>query len=258
MRIDFFEEFPNDENLKKAKLVNFDSTIYIAAKSFQEFQLLKKRLNKINPKLEAGYWPILEKSYWISPFSYSYELKNLLKDFEQNKLATKKLKVLVDLELPFLNKKLFFVNLFSFFRNKKLIKKIFKNPDQLKIDILTAEYPVSSKLHQKILQWLGLSYPVEKFPHKKIMMFYSSIIENKNTQNSIKQIIIKKSKQYGQHFQVGLGTIAIGILGNEPILSPENLDKDLVFLNKHGIETAVIFRLGGLNKKYLKIIKKYL
>ncbi len=258
MRIDFFEEFPDDENLKKAKLINFNSTIYIAAKSFRKFQLLRKRLNEVNPKLEAGYWPILEKSYWISPFSYTYELKNLFNDLEQNKLATKKLKVLVDLELPFLNKKLFFVNLFSFFRNKKLIKKIFKNSDRLKIDILTAEYAPFSGLHQKILQWLGVSYPVEKFPHKKIIMFYSSMIKNKDSQNSIKQIIIEKSKQYRQHFQVGLGTIATGILGDEPILSPKNLDKDLAFLKKHGIETAVIFRLGGLNKEYLKIIKKYL
>lgn len=105
---------------------------------------------------------------------------------------------------------------------------------------------------------MGVSYPIEKFPHKKIVMFYSSMIKSKNAQNSIKKIIIKKSKQYKQYFQVGLGTIAIGILGNEPILPPKNLEKDLDFIKKQGIEIAVIFRLGGLNKEYFKIIKKYL
>ncbi len=89
-------------------------------------------------------------------------------------------------------------------------------------------------------------------------MFYSSMKKSKNTQNSIKKIIIKKSRQYKQYFQVGLGTIAKEILGNEPILSHKELDKDLAFVKKHGIEVAVIFRPSGLNKKYLKIIKKYL
>jgi len=79
MRIDFFEEFPTEENLKKAKLIDFPSTVYLAAKSLEEFKISRKKLGKINPKLEAGYWPILEKSYWISPFSYTYELKKIFK-----------------------------------------------------------------------------------------------------------------------------------------------------------------------------------
>jgi len=50
-----FEEFPNDENLKKTKLINFNSTIYITARPFRKFQLLRKMLNELNPKLEADY-----------------------------------------------------------------------------------------------------------------------------------------------------------------------------------------------------------
>lgn len=257
MQINFFEEFPTENNLKKAKLINFLSTIYIAAKSLKEFKISKEKLNKINPNLEAGYWPILEKSYWISPFSYTYELKNLLKDIQENKLNGS-LKILIDLELPFLNKILFLKNLFSFYKNKKLIKKIFEDSSKLNIEILTAEYPIANKFSQMRLEWLGISYPIKKYPHKKITMLYSSMIKNKSTLDYIKNFIICKSKEYTQNFQVGLGTIAVGILGNEPILSPENLDKDLNFLKNNNIKTTVIFRLGGLNKEYLKVIQKYL
>lgn len=102
MRVNFFEEFPTDENLEKTRLINFDSTIYIAASSFQEFQALRKKLNNINPELEAAYWPVLEKSYWISPFSFTDELENLAEDLQKNK-QTEPLKVLIDLELPLLN-----------------------------------------------------------------------------------------------------------------------------------------------------------
>jgi len=89
-------------------------------------------------------------------------------------------------------------------------------------------------------------------------MFYTSLIKNKYLQKRIKNFIIQNSKEYGQKLHVGLGTIERGILENEPILPPESLNKDLNFLRKNKIKTAVIFRLGGLNKKYLKIIKKYI
>jgi len=44
MRIDFFEEFPIVENLRKAELIDFESTIYIAVKSLKQFYSLKKKL----------------------------------------------------------------------------------------------------------------------------------------------------------------------------------------------------------------------
>ena len=254
MRINFFEEFPTEANLKKAKLITFPSIIYIAAKSLEEFRAVEKRLYKINKKVEAGYWPLLEKSYWISPFSYIYELKDLIRDLKHNK---KKLKVLIDLELPFLNPKLFLRNLFSFIQNKRLIKKLFKDARKSKIEILTAEYPISNKLLQKKLEWFGVSYPINKFPHKKIVMLYSSVIKSKIVLSQMKKFISKKSKEYGKNLQVGLGTIAKGILGTEPLLSPKQLDRDLKFLKENNIKEATIFRLGGLNKEYLKVIRRY-
>ena len=56
---------------------------------------------------------------------------------------------------------------------------------------------------------------------------------------------------------VALGTIAVGITGNEPILNPEELARDLKIAKNNGINEVVIFRLGGLNKEYVDVIKKY-
>jgi len=256
MRVDFFEEFPNEKNLEKLMLVNFDSTLYVASSSFSEFESIKERIKKINSEIEIAYWPVLEKSYWISPFSYTYELKNLYDELAKNK--REKLKILIDLELPFLNKKLFLLNLFSFSRNKKLIEKIFRDSEKLNLDILTAEYPIATDSMQRRLEWLGISYPIERLPHKKIVMFYSSTIRNKSVLEKIKNHIKKRAEELGDKLQVGLGTIAGGILGDEPVLSPKELDKDLSFYEKQNIDTVVIFRLGGLNRDYLRVIKKYL
>jgi len=256
MRIDFFEEFPTVENFRKAELIDFESTIYIAAKSLKQFYDLKKQLNNINPSLEAAYWPTLEKSYWISPFSRTYELENLIKELLARK-QNDRLKVLIDLELPILNKKLFVRNLGSFLKNKILIGRLFKLAGRLNIEFLTAEYPVIDEFSQKVLKCLGVSYSPEKYPHKKIVMLYSSLISNEKILRLMKDFTAKKFRKYGQNLQVGLGTIATGILGNEPILSPKKLDRDLNFLRENGIETAVIFRLGGLNEKYLEVIEKY-
>lgn len=57
--------------------------------------------------------------------------------------------------------------------------------------------------------------------------------------------------------KIGIGCIAKGIYGNEKILSPEELERDLKILQKSGKE-VVIFRLGGLNKEYVRIIEKVL
>jgi hypothetical protein len=253
IRIDFFEEFPTMENLSKANLIDFNSTIYIAAKSLEEFRSFENMLYTINPALEAGYWPILNESYWISPFSYTYELENLIEDLQKNK-QNKTLKVLLDLELPYLNMKLFFLNLFSFFKNKRLIEQIFEQADELNIEILTAESIISDNF----LELLGLSYQINKYPHKKILMFYSSVILLDLIENRKKKIILEKSGECGLNLHVGLGCLARGIIDVEiPILTVEDLDKDLSFLDENGIKTAVIFRLGGLNQEYLGVIIKY-
>ena len=119
MNIGFYEEFPTKKNLKKLKLITFNSRVFIASKSLKEFQKLKNQIKKINKKIKIGWWPIIENSYYISPFS---NFSDLIKIFnELNKLDNE---ILIDLELPLKNKKIIIKNLFNFFKNKRLIKII--------------------------------------------------------------------------------------------------------------------------------------
>ncbi|RMF06261.1 hypothetical protein D6764_02590, partial [Candidatus Woesearchaeota archaeon] len=121
------------------------------------------------------------------------------------------------------------------------------------------EYPIANRRIQKKMEWLGVSYPQSKYKHKRIIMYYSSMIKNKKAREMIKKNIAEMAgeRENEEVLQAGLGTIAKGILGNEPVLKPQELDKDLSFCRENGIRTAVIFRLGGLNEGYMRIINKH-
>ncbi|MBU1203468.1 MAG: hypothetical protein KKG60_00160 [Nanoarchaeota archaeon] len=259
MRIDFFEEFPERGELQKAKLLDFDCTTYIAAKSFKEFKGFKRQLEKINPNVEAGYWPILQKSYWISPFSYSAEIEGLSEELRA--CGKKHLKVLLDLEFPLLKKGLFLRNLPYFLRNKNKIKELFRDSEKFGLEILAAEYPSPTRAYQKFLEIGGISYSFDKFPnHKKVIMYYTSVmneLRSKDVWNHITKGVLSESKKYRNKIKMGVGVIAGGILGDENILSPLRLDRDLELLKNNHIDNVVIFRLGGLNKDYMEVIKKF-
>jgi hypothetical protein len=255
LRVDFFEEFPEKQkNLEKIKLIDFDCVVYLASKTLDEFLKYRKEISAVNKKVECAWWPLIKNSYWISSFSKYEDLEKLVFELKKYKFKTP-LKVLLDLELPLLKLKLFVKNLLDFRRNKKLIKSLFIDKS-LNIDIRTAEYPFTGKFFSFILGFFGVIYSVDKYPHKKIVMYYSSMIPKK-IHKITKKRIIKKSKIMKNKLQVAIGTIAIGILGNEPILKPKEFEKDLKFCSDNGIRDVVVFRLGGLDKKYLKIIKKF-
>ena len=89
-------------------------------------------------------------------------------------------------------------------------------------------------------------------------MLYTSFLKNHpNIEKFLEKQIEIGKKSFGDEFIVALGTIAVGISGNEKILLPEELERDLRIIRDNGINEAVIFRLGGLDKNYVKVIKKY-
>jgi hypothetical protein len=235
MKIHFFEEFPTKANLKKLNLVTWPCKLFLASESLKKFNNIKIKSN-----IEKIYWPILKKEegYWISPFSKHEALKRIFNEL------TPKTKVMLDLELPF-RKPSRFLNIIDFFKNKKLIKSVINNTKE----IYSCENAIH--LHYKAL---GISFDHKEHPH--ILMFYSSMLNARHARFFIDHGIIRHLKNK-KHVWIALGTIATGILGNEPILSPKNLEKDLIEMKKLGIKNIVIFRLAGLNKEYLKIIKKY-
>ena len=165
--------------------------------------------------------------------------------------SDEEISVMWDAELPFRHPWLF-LRIDNYFRNIFAIKLFFRKKGR---SIATSEYPVRNKVMSFILRLLGVSYSPIKYGNKKIIMYYTSM------HSTISPLFLKNIKclynKYGESLHVGLGAIATGILGNEPKLSPNNLEKDLQDMKKIGIREVVIFRLGGLTREYQKIIKKY-
>jgi len=64
-------------------------------------------------------------------------------------------------------------------------------------------------------------------------------------------------RKHGDKYIVGYGTIALGITGKESLLSAGQLEKDLRIAQDVGVKEVVLFRLGGLNKKYVKVMEKF-
>ncbi|MGY4884256.1 MAG: hypothetical protein ACP5NZ_01625 [Nanobdellota archaeon] len=242
MQIEFYEEFPNRKNLQKLKLINFPSKIFLAAKSLEEFQNYEKIAKSYKKDLKIAYWPIVKNSYWVSSFSNTKDLIKL-----SSELDTIKNSLLIDLELPLIRRwKMYLKNIFSSRRNKTIIRNfILKNKDR----ITTAEYPFAST--SRLMKLIGLSYEID---YEKSIMWYSSMISKAYNRKIKKYIIGIKDKS---NYSVSLGVIARGILGNENILSPKDLEKDIEFIKNAGFNKIIIFRLGGLNKEYVKILNKF-
>ena len=251
MELGFFEEFPTERNVSKLNLIPWDIDLVIAAKSINEFYYLKNRLkNKKNLK-NIIYWPILSKKhgYWLSPFVE----KKILKEKILEILNQKDLMILWDAELP-IYKELMVLNIFSFFRNKRLIKQFFKKAKQNNIKIITAEYPFENFFFRNILSFLGLKF--KKYYRKNILAYFG-FAKTRFTKNFLKKQV-KIAYQKDKNVIIGLGPIASGILGNEPMVSPKTLDHNLQFIQKVGVKKVYIFRLGGLNQEYAGVIRKYI
>lgn len=242
MLISFFEEFPTKQNLNKIKLINFKTKLYIASPFLSEFNKIKIKNKNVK---EIIYWPTLkrEEGYWFSPFSKRSAVKKTLSEIPKN------LPVMIDLELPTTqNSNLYFTQFHNFPRNKSLITDFIKTHS----NVYTAEYfPIKATL-----KFLGLNYDPIKYKTKMIKMFYTSMWPFP------RDFLERKIKNYKERFQdrfiPAFGAIAAGISGNESILSSEKLKADLEIARKNNIEEVIIFRLGGLNKEYIKIISKFI
>lgn len=244
MIVSFFEEFPTKENLEKIKLIDFKTKLYVVSGSLAEFKKILPEIEKKNIK-EIIYWPVLKKEegYWYSPFSKRSAIIRTLKEIPD------KLPVMIDLELPTTqNSNLYFTQLHNFPKNKLLIERFIRQHNS----VYTAEYfPI-----KRTMKFLGLHYNPIKYKSKMIKMFYTSMwpFPRSFLENKIREY----KEEYKERFIPAFGTIAAGILRKEPILSPEKLKEDLEIANKSNIKEVIIFRLGGLNKDYLRVISKFI
>ncbi len=258
MKINFYEEFPTKENFEKIKLINFPTKLIVTAKSLEEFNTIKNKIDKHKNIKEVIYWPILYKDegYWFSAFTKNSALNRIVNELKQNK---KPLTIMWDAELP-ITPSLIFTQVLNYHRNRKIILDFFKNAKKYKIKILTSEYPFESKFLRNLMFDLFLiSFEPKKYKNKKIAMLYTSFLKNHpNIKNFLENQIKIGKKSFGNDFAVALGTIAAGISLKEKILGPEELKRDLKIVRDNQINEVFIFRLGGLDKNYIKVIKKYI
>ncbi len=248
MQISFFEEFPTKSNLSKLKLVTWPTKLYVGAKSVAEFNRIKSTIKSKQVK-EIIYWPLLEKKegYWISPFS---RRRALLRIFSE--LQRKKIPVMLDLELPTTqNPWLYITQKINFFRNKRLIREFIENYNG---EVYLAEYYPEGKWKERILKFYGLHYSSSKV--KVIKMVYHSLHRFIN-QEFLEGEFKRGVEEYGKNYLVALGTIAAGVHGNEPNISLEQLQQDLEMAKKCGIKEVVLFRLGGMDEWYGKVLREF-
>jgi hypothetical protein len=241
MIISFFEEFPTKKNLNKVKLIDFPTKLYLAAPSLKEFNQIKKSINNKYIK-EFIYWPILDRNegYWISPFSKRTALKRIFKELNNSKAP-----VMLDLELPTRqNPLLYLTQLFNSGANKALIKRFIK---QYKGKLYAAEYFPEGKMKIFTLKALGLHYENTTV----IKMFYSSL---HNFSTNFLKTEFQTAKE--RNYLIAMGTISPGIHGTEPTIKLKVLERDLKLAKKSGIKETIIFRSGGLNKEYKKVLTK--
>lgn len=237
MIISFFEEFCTKENMNKYSLVDWKSNLYLGAKDVEHF----KKLGFKN----AYWWSILSKKegYWLSPFSKRKALLNVMKYNG---------KIMWDAELPTSqNLLLYFTQFFNFNKNKRDIYNYFiKNGS----NIVTAEYFPEKGILRYLMDSLGLTFDPKKYGNSVCKMMYSSM--HNYSPEFVKEELKNGVKMYGSKFKVGLGVLDKGV-GDEELINCKILDRDLALCSKYNVSEVIIYRLGGLNKEYLKVIKKY-
>ncbi len=248
MLISFFEEFPTSENLAKLDLVTWKTKVYLAAPGLTAFKSLQQQTTQKKNILETIYWPVLKKKegYWISPFSQRKALQNIFDELKKEVVP-----VMLDLELPTTqNASLFCTEFLHFNANKNAISEFINSYYG---EIYLAEYYPFDEKSRKKLEWAGLHYQNPKV--KVIKMFYHSL--HSFTDDFLKEHFQRGQSELGRKYLPALGTIAIGVQGNEPILSLEKLKQDLMTAREQKIKEVIIFRLGGLTKEYARLLARF-
>ena len=280
MNIGFFIEFPREE-LHKLSMIDFPVRIYLAANSLQEFRELEKIAREVKPDIEVAYWPLLEKSHWVSPFSYNQELDRLHEDLSNN---DQPLEILLDLELPKFWLRYIIYHIPRVIANalkyhlrfrKPRIRNLFRERERYNIEITVTSYPVTSKFYLlnyftfKLFGLLGVHFNPKAYSHNVIFMCYSSIrrdLLRKTLKN------ISRRKKFRHHYQVGLGLLDYGLLSRTgfiqklqrlnllkkfSLLTPEELERDVALVMEYGVEDITIYGIGGLEQDFVKVLRNF-
>jgi hypothetical protein len=294
--VDYFEEFPTKKSLSIVKKLPSGTRVYWAFHNLKEFLAWKKVVTKTNPLVESAYWPILKKDegYWFSALTPASAIRRVTDEilvYCQDKRNA--LIVLWDAELPTLKKKLYVTQGPFMLRNRSMIRRFFKKKRTLKnLTLVTAEYPHANS--SRFLTLFCLSFDPKRYQTEKIVMIYSSMLQNvlegksgsflekvsiswhmqhdqhrimhaksknnvqknnvqKELRDYITYIVKRNIELYSSDVSFAIGPTAVGILGNEPLLSEREFVRDCNLLHNLGVSKVTLFRLDGMERYHIPI-----
>ncbi len=268
-QIIFWCEFPNKVNSKTIKLIDFDTEVYITAKTVKEYKQLSKRFK--NKHIKIGLWPILsfEAGYWFSKYTKKEDIDKL-KEFDGINMK-------IDIETPIPTKSFLFkkFSLYSLIRdaNKELKNHKYDNKEYL--------LNVINSLKSKKIIISGFPFPnfISKGYGDDSTQFnknfyrnhflYTTFFQNKLLKKIIKfyySIFVKhKLKKYPlDKIYFAIGCTGSGVFSTEPTYkNVQEFEKELDDFLKWGVKNLVVFNLEGiLNRKnpgyWLKSLKERL
>lgn len=252
LAVTLVEEFPTEANLTKLELIDFPVNIFVAAESISDFRKTEEKLKK-HPNLGlVGYWPILKKDegYWFSAFSKRKATTRIIKELEG---IDSPISVLWDAELPHLRRRLFLTELPRFLGNRKMVEDFIVDPQE-KIPLYVAENRRRGFICDLASKFLGVTFG-RNLKYNLVEMLYGQ------WDLETLQEFLRTDKKLGGNYYPAFGLTAEGVGDGQTeaswMLSPQKLDEELSAAQDLGIEEVVIYRLGGLDREYLEVIKKY-
>lgn len=253
----FWCEFPERIDWQRLNKLfskhNLKASVYIAAKSRQDFENKKKEVCKCKQFIVAGVWPVLpkEKGYWFSGFTAKEDI-DLLDEFEGIDMK-------IDIEPPIPKKLSVFFWLTKYFikkpKNREYLReKIRKLATKSKVILSTIPCPLFALrrygffIDENYLSCNFMHYSslVPKFLQPFYRFYYRRMIRKRCTKRTF----------------FALGLIGGGIFGNESVYKDvKEFEEDIKFLKENGVKNFVVYRLGAILERknpdrWLEAIKK--
>lgn len=247
MRVDLLEEYPGPETLARAAALEPPATVYLAAPDLATFH---RHAALLPPGLEAAWWPVLPRSYWVSAFAGVDELERL--DAELSAGAAPGT-VLLDLELPLVRPGRFLRGARGLRGGARRVAALIAAAAARGQRVVCAEYPARGGVTRAVLARAGALAP-EDVPHTKLVMAYASLIPTATLRRRVRATVLALARRWPGRVHVALGTVGAGALGREPTLSPEGLARELAAYAE--LPAAAVFRLGGLTDAHLAVLRR--
>lgn len=251
-KVVFWCEFPEivdwkrlDNILSKLKM---DISIYIPAKTLEQFLWWKKEAQKSSSHVGVNVWPILDKNkgYWFSGFTDKNDINSLKQFSTQN--------VKIDLELPLPKKEYSNAMMFSYlgpyiFKKGKNSKRLYETIRSMSANtnLILNEFPFPRFL---LRRW-GIHMPLMKNCTRNIMS-YTTIAGN-FLRPFIKSYIflyLLKERLFNKNIMCSIGLIGPGILKKEGIYkNVRQFKSDLGMAEFLGIKNIAVYSIDSILKR---------